>query len=304
MRTFINAKTLFLGGLFCMASWASFAQENAPKDTTWDTGGDFALSLSQVGLSNWAGGGEGSLTLTSNLHLFANMTRTNSTWENDLQVGYGVIREGDRENPFKKNNDLIIFISRYNQRLSDQWSVSGLLDFRSQLANGFKYTFVDSIGQEVATKTSSFLAPGYLVAAVGITYVYKDLFKANLAPITGKFTFVMDDELAAAGTYGVDPGQNVRSQFGYSLSLNFTKKFTDDIEFRTNWLFFSDYQGLDNLDINGEAFLRFKINKWLSSNINTQLIWDRDIDIAKDDGTVGPAVQLRNVLNIGLAVDF
>lgn len=273
-------------------------------DTTWERGADIALTLSQVGVSNWAGGGASSLSTAANFHVFANMTKPNLTWENDLQVGYGIIREGGRENAFRKNNDLVIFTSRYGQKLNKRWKISGVIDFRTQVANGYRYDFVDSLDRDVATKISSFMAPGYLIPSLGVTYSRKKILKVTYAPVTGKFTFVMDEFLASQGAFGVEEGEMFRRQFGSSLTANFQKKFTDDIEFRTNILFFADYRTITEVDVNWEAYLMFRVNKWLTSNITSQLIYDKDIDITRDDGTVGPAVQLRNVINVGIAIDF
>ena len=301
-------KSIILSLVLALASTASFAQTPAPadstaKDTTWTHGGNFSLSISQISLSNWAAGGESALSANSELNLFLNMVKEKQTWENELQLGLGYIREGGGEATFKKNNDLIILTSNYGRRFNKRWNATANLDFRTQMAQGFAYT-EDSLGNEVATQTSGFMAPAYLLTAIGVNYSYQKMFSVNLAPATSKLTFVLDPALAGMGLYGVPVGQNVRSEFGYSVTAKFKKQFTENINFRTSVLMFSDYEGLGVMDVNWEAFLRFKINKYLSSSISTQLIWDKDIQIPLGDGTVGSAVQFRSVLNIGLAVDF
>ena len=53
-----------------------------------------------------------------------------------------------------------------------------------------------------------------------------------------------------------------------------------------------------------------KINKFLSASINTQLIYDRDIEIGKDtneDGELddfGPRVQFKELIGVGLSFSF
>jgi hypothetical protein len=43
-----------------------------------------------------------------------------------------------------------------------------------------------------------------------------------------------------------------------------------------------------------------KINKRFNSSIGTQLIYDKDILIAQEDGSVDSPVQFKHVLNFGL----
>ncbi|MDA0950848.1 MAG: hypothetical protein O2869_04400 [Bacteroidetes bacterium] len=43
-----------------------------------------------------------------------------------------------------------------------------------------------------------------------------------------------------------------------------------------------------------------KINKRLNSSLGAQLIYDKDILIVQEDGSVDSAVQFKHVLNFGL----
>lgn len=289
------------GNVTVVDSAVSADSLQVPQDTLWKLGGDMSLTLAQVSLANWAAGGENTLSGFLEFHAFADYEKDKVSWENTFNMGLGALREGGSEDPFKKNNDQLILTSRYSQQLRKNLALTGLLDMRTQILPGYRYSFVDSLNMETRKRTSRFLAPGYLVTSLGVSYVRKDLLKLNFSPISGKFTLVLDDSLSAVGAYGVVPGTTSRSQFGYSITLNLKKQFTESIEFRTNLLLFSDYQ---EMDVNWESYLRFKINEYLSSYITNQVIWDRDIEVNRDDGTLGPAVQLRTAINVGLAFDF
>ncbi|MEL6533760.1 MAG: DUF3078 domain-containing protein [Bacteroidota bacterium] len=280
--------------------------DGAAADTTevnpWEHGASFSLTLSSINLSNWAGGGQSALSGNSEFIAFANYTTDQRSWTNRLQMAYGVLQEGGFGEAVKKNNDIFIFTSRYGQKINENLKVSAGLDFRSQLAQGFAYA-EDSLGIERATLTSHILAPGYLITGLGVAYA-KNNFTVDFAPVTGKFTFVLDEGLSAQGLYGVEPGQMARSEFGYSLALAYKKAFTDDFEYQVNGLFFSNYEGLNTVDVNIEFQARYRLNKWLTTNFSAQLIYDEDIDIARNDGTVGPALQYRSVTNIGFGFEF
>jgi hypothetical protein len=42
-----------------------------------------------------------------------------------------------------------------------------------------------------------------------------------------------------------------------------------------------------------------KVNKYFNASLGTQLIYDKDILITKDDGTLGNAIQFKHILNLG-----
>ena len=57
--------------------------------------------------------------------------------------------------------------------------------------------------------------------------------------------------------------------------------------------------------------ISFKINKYISANINTLLIYDDDIkmptgkkDSEENDITEGPKIQFKEVIGIGLSYKF
>jgi len=275
------------------------------KDTTWTKGGGFRLNLAYVSLSNWAGGGESTLSGGTELSLFANMETERATWDNSLEFAYGIIQEGrGSDAPIKKNNDLLIITSKYGRKLNKKWSLAGLLDFRTQVAPGYIYEFNEMTGREERTFTSEFLAPGYLLVSTGVSYKPSKNFSAGLLPMAGKFTFVLNDSLSQAGAYGVEAGEQARAQLGASLIAKGQWTPMENVEVKGNLLLFADYDKLANIDVNLEIFVRLRVNKWISTTFTSQLIYDDDIDVLRDDDTIGPALQVRNVLNLGFTFDF
>src|SRR5512133_966679 len=65
-------------------------------DTTlgWKRGGVFALNLAQTSLTNWAAGGQNSFAVNGLLSVFANLMTEKSRWDNSLDIGYGVLKQG------------------------------------------------------------------------------------------------------------------------------------------------------------------------------------------------------------------
>jgi hypothetical protein len=62
------------------------------------------------------------------------------------------------------------------------------------------------------------------------------------------------------------------------------------------------------VDINWTTLTTFKVNKFISATLATQLIYDDDIKVLRNagdqKGTVGPDIQFKQVLGIGLNYKF
>ena len=103
-------------------------EANLKKQSTdsldgWKTGGIISVNLSQVGLTNWAAGGENSVSVNGLVSLFANLKKGNSTWDNSLDLAYGLLQQGDAN--VRKTDDKIDFRSeerRVGKECRSRWS--------------------------------------------------------------------------------------------------------------------------------------------------------------------------------------
>jgi hypothetical protein len=275
--------------------------QDAPEDSTrqWTKKASFGLNFAQVQLNNWAGGGESSISVTGLMALSAIKKTDKMSWTNSLDLTYGQARLGKQA--FRKTDDQLLIRSMYNRKLSERWGIAGGADFRTQIDRGFNFTTDNNTGEEIRTLISDFMAPAYLNLNIGLSYARMG-FKAILSPIASKFTFVLNDELSAQGAYGVEEGKRVRSELaGASLNITADYNLMENVKFKTNFLAFTEYKGaFSEVDFNWDTQLLFTVNKFIKTSITTQLIYDEDVQINREDGTVGPAVQFKGVLNIGL----
>ena len=178
-----------------------FGQEK--KDTTyWMNGGMFSVNFTQLSFTNWAAGGLNSGRCCKS-SVFCKLQKANTTWDNILDLGYGLSKIEDI--PIQKNEDIIDLQSKLGILAVNKWYYSGLLNFKSQFATGYK----DKNNTEVI---SNFFAPAYLFVAVGMDYKPNDKFSLMISPVTGKVTFVSIESLRA--NYGVDVDKMMRPEFG------------------------------------------------------------------------------------------
>lgn len=289
-------------------------------DSTWTMGGFASLSFNQVGLTNWAGGGESSLSGTTVLNGFIKYKGPKSTWDNSLDLGYGILRS-DKET-IRKNEDKIDLNSKYGWHAKGKFDYSTLLNFKSQFAPGYNYPNDSAI-------VSKFTAPAFLTIAIGMDYNPKNFFSLYLSPASGKYTFITDQKLADEGAFGVEgakydplgnkiaPGKRFRPEFGAYLKAKFQKKITGNINALSSLILFNNYTdkkklNRKNIDISWETIINIKANKFLTTSISSHLIYDNDIIIPtyeKINGIEtkigeGPKLQFKEVLGVGLSYKF
>lgn len=295
--------------------------EPAKKDTTyWTKGGVYGLTFTQVALQNWAAGGQNSLALNTLLSLHANYKRGNITWDNSLDMGYGLINQAKLP-WWEKSDDKIDLNSKFGRLAFDSvWYYSALLNFKTQFSPGF-----DQVGIPLANRTliSDFMAPAYIVLALGLDYKPDPRFSMFLAPVTGKITIVNNQTLADKGAFGVpfgkDPtgapipgaGSKARYEFGAYIKTVLNLKLMENINLTSKLDLFTNYlENPGNIDVNWDVLITMKINKSISATLNTTLIYDDDINIARDPDDMGvpqkngPVTQFKEVFALGINYKF
>ena len=306
-----------------------FAQEdelkkNAEKvkptsaDTTqgWKTGGMGSLTFAQVSLTNWAAGGQNSSAFNSALNLFANYKKGHISWDNNLDMGFGLVRQGLDD--LRKSDDRIDFSSKFGRQAfqSQKWYYAMMLNFRTQFAPGYNYPN-DSV------QISKFLAPGYTTLAIGLDYKPIKNMTIFLAPLTSKVTIVNDQILADAGAFGVNAaeydtagvktkdGSKIRYELGGYLKFNYKTDIGKSATYITRLDLFSNYlHNPQNIDVMWENNLVIKVGKYIGVTFSTLMIYDDDVEVAVDrnsDGVndgIGPRLQFRQIFGVGFSYKF
>ncbi len=286
----------------------------------WKTGGVISLNIAQTSLHNWAAGGQNSFAVNGLVSVFGNYKRGKNFWDNSLDVGYGLVKQGE-DTEYMKADDKLDFLSKYGRLAFNDFYYAAQVNFKTQLTEGKDYTTDTS-------KISDFLAPAYLIMAFGMDYKPTPNFSAFIAPVTGKVTFVHDQELADAGAYGVEAatydslgtrltaGKQSLKEFGGYIRIiysknDFTSEWLRNISFTTKVDLFSNYlNNPENIDVSWETQLALKVNKFVTVNVNTHLMYDDDIATSVDENNdgvaelVGPRVQFKEIIGVGLAYKF
>jgi hypothetical protein len=301
---FVSILLLAASTIYCQVTEAEKTlKTKSAVDTTlgWKKGGVININSAQTSLTNWAAGGQSSVAISGLVNTFAHKKTEKSLWENYLILAYGTMKQ--KETGWWKTDDRIDLTSKYGRTITDKLYYASLLNFKTQITPGYNYPN-DSV------KISDFLAPGYLLIAIGLDYVPMPELTLFFAPITYKLTIVNDDVLSNAGMFGVEPGEHTKSEFGGYIRASLQKDIMQNVTLQTKLDLFTNYlKNFGVVDVNWETMLSMKVNKLITATISTQLLYDQDVTIKKevDPGVFeeyNSKVQFKEVLAIGLALKF
>ncbi|HPG11126.1 MAG TPA: DUF3078 domain-containing protein [Chitinophagaceae bacterium] len=266
----------------------------------WKTGGIYNFSVGQGSLSNWAAGGEDfSFSAATALNLFAFLKHSRTSWDNVMNINFGYINTSSLGG--RKNDDRIDIVSKYGYALNKKLNLSSLINFRTQLLNGYTYT---ETAKDTFTKnfSSAFLSPAYALISQGLDYKPGKGLSIFISPVTSRWVIVMDDSLSARGEYGVTPGEHSLNQLGAFATVNYTTAFNKFITYKGRLDLFSNYKNNPlNTDLYMTNVVSAKLGKIVHLSWNLDMIYDDDVKLFGDDGN-SPALQLKSIFGVGLQV--
>jgi hypothetical protein len=295
------------------SKWDDFEPYDEPSLGQWTFGGHSVISTSQAQFSNWQGGGENSIAISTSLSLSLAYTSDKFNWESNFDAGYGIMLQG-REGRWFKNDDRLEITTKFGLRANEKWFYTGLISLGSQFQPGY-YNLGD------AKPISEFLAPGYVMGSLGFDYVPSSKLSVFLGPVTSKNTIVLNQDLANQGAYGVEPGEydyftgeyltlgkKFRSEAGGSIRVEYNEpRIVKNIGVQSRLVLFSNYiENPGNIDVDFENTFNLQVNEFITTNLILHFVYDDDIKIALDElgERTGPRLQFKQVLAVGLNINI
>lgn len=283
----------------------------------WKQKNKFGVDLSEVAFVNWNSGGSNSISGLLGFESSANYKDPFFYWNNNLNIRYGINKQESRE--LRKTDDLFEINSNlgYQPDKYSHWFYSARFNFKTQLANGYNYPNMEK-------EISRLMAPGYLFFGGGMEYgKHIEELSFYFSPLTLKTTFVLDQDLANAGAFGVDPavldsegnvivpGSRVRSEVGILLTNSYEMEVAENIRVNNQVNLYSDYvNNFGNVDVDWRINFDFKVNSFVRATFGSHLRYDDDIKISEPSeiegeyDEAGAKVQWKQFLGVGFAVDF
>lgn len=318
----------FIFSIILLCSGVLFAQPDSlyfrkkktdPIELGWRTKKEVGLTLNQVSFTNWNSGGTNSISGILSGKASAKYKQEKWFWNSNFNVRYGLNKQEAEE--IKKTDDVIEVISNVGLEKDPKsnWFYSAKFSLNTQLANGYNYPNKDE-------PISKFLAPGYMFFGLGMEYGrHIERLSFYASPFTLKTTFVLNDDLANRGAFGVDPaiydlegniikdGKKVRQELGILLTNQFEEEVLENIKINSLLRLYTDYiNSFGNIDIEWELNLDMKVNKYVRTTLGSHLRYDNDIklEVERNEMTneehviVGPKLQWKQILGVGVVVDL
>ncbi len=283
----------------------------------WRQTNNVGLDLSEVSFVNWNAGGSNSISALVRLRSLLDYKKDNFVWNNIVRARYGVNKQQDQK--LRKTEDELEIISNlgYRKDTLTNWYFSSRMNFKTQFSNGYNYPNTEN-------PISRFMAPGYFFLGAGAEYG-RNIEKLSFyfSPLTLKTTFVLDQNLADAGSFGVEPavldaqdnvirhGKQVRTEMGILLTNTYEAEIFKNINIINRLNLYTDYlNSFGNIDVDWEMIFDFKVNKNVSAVLGSHLRYDNDVKIVEvneetqEEIEKGAVVQWKQLLGIGVTMDF
>ena len=285
------------------------------KPQNWTTNLKTQINIGQTSLSNWAAGGDNTVSLAAFIDGNANWKLGEMFWNNRLQLDYGFLYASSKP-IIQKSTDRIYLESKWGYKAPSTRYLyfSANYDFKSQFTTGYDYktpaSVTDDQGNDLTGDAlkqawrdaralkSGFLAPAYTNIALGIDFVPNKWFSLNFAPLTGDLVIVKDEALRSS--YGMplkkeyedvtvdvptDGSQlsSVRFGFGAQLKMDGKVNINDNFSYSTQVVLFANYLDIKRCPrINWDNRIDWKLAKYFSFTVTTNLIYDDTIMILND----------------------
>jgi hypothetical protein len=264
----------------------TYAQD-VVQDTTkhWKKSGTLAFIANQSTFENWIAGGQSNFAASTNINYDFNYKKDNWNWDNKLILAYGVTKIKDAD--IQKTDDRIEFNSLLGKKASGYWFYSIFANLKTQITT-------DLTGNGI--NRTRFFSPAFLQVGPGMLWKKSDNLKVNIAPLTSRFVFVLDQQLSDAGAFGVDKGKKMRYELGASLSGYYKFNLMENVSVENILNLYTNYlEDPQNVDLDYQMNIVMKINKYLTTNFSYQTVYD-------DNAFRG--LQTRQIIGVGINTKF
>ena len=305
------------------------------KPKYWTSSLKTQINVGQTSLTNWAAGGDNTVSFQGFVDGNANYARNEMFWNNRLQLDYGFLYASSKP-ILQKSTDRIYLESKWGYKAyKDVLFFSANFDFKSQFSTGYDYNtpstpdgygsleeitdkgFLKDLWRDARVMKSGFLAPAYTNLALGIDYKPAKWLSLNFAPLTGGYVIVRDDALRKSYSMNLKKQwkdydalsaeqkkefddamasgdneligsfyQGARFELGAQLKIDAAVNINDNFKYTTQVVLFYNYLSGQNKvggkcpRINWDNRIDWKLAKYFSLTLATNLIYDDTIMIA------------------------
>jgi hypothetical protein len=240
----------------------------------WNYGLLSSYALNGNYLSNWARGGESSVSSMLDISGKAdyNNKEAKMKWTNSGRLRYGTTWT-EKYKEFRSNVDILEFNSQFNNVIREKLDFSSVFYMRTQVARGYSYP-----ANAEPIVVSKFLNPGSFTIGAGFEYKPNKKTGINFSVLSYRNTFVLDTALINQKAYGIEGDKRTRHEMGGQLVVRNSTTIFKDMEITNSVRLFSNYlKSPKNVDVDWEMGLEKHISWYFKIRLRLHLIYDDDI---------------------------
>ncbi|MCU0452900.1 MAG: DUF3078 domain-containing protein [Bacteroidetes bacterium] len=271
-----------LGLLLLLVFQPARAQAPADSVSPWKHSLVAGLTATQVSFKDWAQGGENAFSWASTFDGKHLLDRTTWTWGNTYKLAYGQAEIGTQG--VRKTDDKIDIESMLTYKTGVHIDPYFAVNLKSQFSKGYLYR---AIGDSVV---SDIFDPAYFTQSAGVGYQPIPEVKTRLGAalrevVTSRYAQYADDPTTAEI-------EKIRVEGGLESVTSIDWKIEENVLLTSKLELFSAFHQLDVVIVRNDNTLSAKVSKYLTVNLNVQLINDR---------VISPRTQVKQTIAFGFS---
>jgi len=235
------------------------------------------LTLTQVGFTDWAQGGENALAYTISADGKSIDEEEKSNWTNTYKFAFGQTRLSNQG--LRKADDVIDLSTVFTYKLGTYINPYAAATMKTQFAKGYIYPRADS-----AVQVSAFFDPGYLTQSAGVGY-------QSIKEIKTRLGFALR-EIVTNKFHTYSNNKNISVDGGMESVTDVEWQLDDNILFTSKLEMFAPFKTFDVIVVRDNTSLTAKVNKYITAMFNVQLI---------NEKRVTPRTQVKETIALGLS---
>jgi hypothetical protein len=282
-----------------------------PVLSPWELQGNAYAGFTQTYINDyWSQGGKSSASALTTFNYDVKYVKNKIKWDSSFDLKLGLVyyipeEETETQRNWHKNTDNVELNSRFGYSAFKKWYYSADANFKTQLFDGYKNV-------NDTEPLSSFFSPAYLTFSAGMEYKPNKNFGTFVAPISLKTTYVTDPDIDET-KFGLNEGDTQHSRIGLVGKLDYKEELFENVSLKTKNSIFINYgnnndgewQFLKLPDFDSETTIDFKVNQFISTQLNVHFVYDKDVEStwtnADNVEVKGTRLQVKEFFTLGIS---
>lgn len=263
------------------------------SQSPWRRELNLSLQITQnYATANWYQGSANAFAMLAGAKGKISYKKDNLSWENvgEWRAGISTV-SGDSLRMVNTTEDIFRLNSKFGYQVHQHWYISTIVEFRTNLMNNWR--------KNTTQLSAAFMTPIRFTWGVGIDYKPIKGLAVNISPGTYKLVYALntDSEKINVADYGIPEGEEMLSELGSSVRVDWKWRPLREVILETNFYFFTNYKRIETeLEVNVD----FIINRYLSAKLMLHPRYDSTV--TAEEGKT--KMQFKEFISVGFSHTF